>query len=76
MEKSNLGGLKMLTLEKTKKILEKLANSKSLTIVVDQNSNLKIRKWKNIIKVEGLIETDKEYLIETIQFGLPYLKIK
>jgi len=66
----------MLTLEKTKRILEKLANNKSVTIVVDQNSNLKIKKWRNTVKVEGLIETDKEYLIETIQFHLPYLKVK
>jgi len=67
---------KMLTLEKTRRILEKLANNKSVTIVVDQNSNLKIKKWRNTVKVEGLIETDKEYLIETIQFHLPYLKVK
>ena len=66
----------MLTLEKTKRILEKLATSKSLTIVVDPSSNLKIRKWKNAVEVEGSIETDKEYLIEAIQFYLPYLKIK
>ena len=66
----------MLTLEKTKRLLEKLATSKSLTIVVDPSSNLKIRRWKNAVKVEGSIETDKEYLIEAIQFYLPYLKIE
>ena len=67
----------MLTLEKTKRILEKLAtNSKSVTVIVDPNSNLKIRKRKDTLKIEGLIEADKEYLIEAIQFYLPYLKIK
>jgi translation initiation factor 1 (eIF-1/SUI1) len=78
MEKSNLGGLMlMLTLEKTKKILEKLAtNTKSVKIVVDRNSSLKVRKRKNVVRIEGLVETDKEYLAEALQFYLPYLKIK
>ena len=67
---------KMLTLNKTKRILEKLANTKSVTIMVDRNSNLKVRKRKNTVQIEGLIETDKEYLAETIQFYLPHLKIK
>ena len=66
----------MLTSNKIRKILEKLATSKSVTIVVDPSSNLKIRRWKNAVEVEGSIETDKEYLIEAIQFYLPYLKIK
>jgi len=68
----------MLTLERTKKILEKLSlsNSKSVTIVVDPNSNLKVRKRRNTLKVEGLVEPDKEYLVEAIKFHLPYLKIK
>ena len=66
----------MLTPTKIRKILEKLADSKSVTIMVDQNSNLKIKRRRNTVKVEGLIETDKEYLIEAIQFHLPYLKVK
>ena len=66
----------MLTPTKIRKILEKLADSKSVTILVDQNSNLKIKRRRNTVKVEGLIETDKEYLIEAIQFHLPYLKVK
>jgi len=66
----------MLTLTKTRKILEKLATSKNLMVVVDQSSNLKVRKRKNTVQIEGLIETDKEYLVEMIQFRLPYLKIK
>ena len=66
----------MLTSNKIRKILEKLATSKSVTILVDPSSNLKIRRWKNAVEVEGSIETDKEYLIEAIQFYLPYLKIK
>ena len=66
----------MLTLEKTKKIMERLANTENLTIMVDQVSSLRIRKRRNAVKVEGSIETDKEHLIETIRFYLPYLEIK
>ena len=66
----------MLTSEKAKEIAKKLANSKSVTILVDQNSNLRVKKRKNMIRVEGLNEIDREYLIETVQFYLPYLKIK
>ena len=66
----------MLTLEKTKRILEKLADSKNLIVVVDQSSILRIRKRKNVVRIEGLIETDKEYLTQAIQFYLPYLKIE
>jgi len=66
----------MLTLNKTRKILEKLKKSQNLMVVVDRNSNLKIRKQKNVVRIEGLVETDKEYLVEMIQFYLPYLKIK
>jgi len=66
----------MLTPTKIRKILEKLAKSQNLMVVVDRNSNLKIRKRKNVVRIEGLIETDKEYLIEAIQFHLPYLKVK
>ena len=66
----------MLTLEKTRRILEKLGNNKSLTIVVDRSSNLKIRKRKNVVRIEGWIEADKEYLTQAIQFYLPYLEIE
>jgi len=66
----------MLTLEKTKRLLEKLATSKSLTIVVDRNSNLKIRRRKNVVRIEGWIEADKEYLTQAIQFYLPHLEIE
>ena len=66
----------MLTPTKIRKILEKLADSKSVTIMVDQNSNLRIKRRRNIVKVDGLIETDKEYLTQAIQFYLPYLKIE
>ena len=66
----------MLTTTKIRKILEKLADSKNLIVVVDQSSNLRIRKRKNVVRIEGRIETDKEYLTQAIQFYLPYLKIE
>ena len=66
----------MLSLEKAKKIMERLANTENLTIMVDQASSLRIRKRRNAVKVEGLVETDKEHLVETIRFYLPHLKIK
>ena len=66
----------MLTPTKIRKILEKLAKSQNLMVVVDQSSNLRIRKRKNVVRIEGRIETDKEYLTQAIQFYLPYLKIE
>ena len=66
----------MLTSNKIRKILEKLAKSQNLMVVVDRNSNLKIRRRKNVVRIEGWIETDKEYLTQAIQFYLPHLEIE
>jgi len=66
----------MLTSNKIRKILEKLAKSQNLMVVVDRNSNLKIRRRKNVVRIEGWIEADKEYLTQAIQFYLPYLEIE
>ena len=66
----------MLTSNKIRKILEKLAKSQNLMVVVDRNSNLKIRKRKNVVRIEGWIEADKEYLTQAIQFYLPHLEIE
>jgi len=66
----------MLTPTKIRKISEKLAKSQNLMVVVDRNSNLKIRKRKNVVRIEGRIETDKEYLTQAIQFYLPHLEIE
>ena len=66
----------MLTSNKIRKILEKLAKSQNLMVVVDRNSNLKIRRRKNVVRIEGWIEADKEYLTQAIQFYLPHLEIE
>ena len=66
----------MLTPTKIRKISEKLAKSQNLMVVVDRNSNLKIRKRKNVVRIEGWIEADKEYLTQAIQFYLPHLEIE
>jgi len=66
----------MLTSNKIRKISEKLAKSQNLMVVVDRNSNLKIRRRKNVVRIEGWIEADKEYLTQAIQFYLPHLEIE
>jgi len=62
----------MLTLEKIRKVAERLSEEK-ITLKVDY---IKIRKWKNTIKIETLDQTNKEYLEECLKFYLPYLEIK
>ena len=63
----------MLTLEKIRKVAERLSEEK-VTLKVDYN--IKIRKWKNSIKIETPDQTSEEHLKECLKFYLPYLEIK
>lgn len=62
----------MISSQKVREIAKRLSHERRVLLKVD---GLKVKKWKDYIKVEGPIETDREHFIETIQFYLPQCKI-
>lgn len=63
----------MLSLEKVREITKRLSKEERIILKI---GDIKIQKNKASIRIESPIEADKEFLKETLEFYLPYIKVR